>query len=526
MTETRRQTTESQRAADAPSSGGHLDALADKHTQVLVVGAGFAGLGAAIRLLQEGFTDVLVIERESEVGGTWRDNTYPGCACDVPSDLYSFSFAPNPDWGKRFAPQSEIAEYLRRCADRFGVRPRLRLGCELTSARWDTDGQLWQVETSRGPLTADILVMAQGPLSEPAIPRIPGIEQFEGESFHSARWDHSLDLSGLRVGVIGTGASAVQFIPEIQRKAAHLTVFQRTPSWITPRHDWTVPNWRKSLFRRFPVLQRISRGLEYLSREVSVPALMGNSLLRKLGQQSAESHLKRQVQDPVLRAKLTPDYDLGCKRVLLSDNYYPALIQPNVSVVTDPLDSIGARSVRTTSSSGGEVDHDIDVLVFSTGFRVTDGSHTRVVVGADGRSLDEVWGGSPSAYLGTTVAGFPNLFLMAGPNTGLGHNSLIYMIEAQIGYLLSCLTFMRDLRVRAVEVTASVQQRYNDELQRRLAPSVWASGGCSSWYMDATGRITTIWPGQTWEYRDRTATFDPEAYEVTMDERPSVSTLV
>ncbi|MDH6678077.1 cation diffusion facilitator CzcD-associated flavoprotein CzcO [Rhodococcus sp. LBL1] len=510
-------------ATPSPASRGAVLAgapLTEKHARILVVGAGFAGLGTAIRLLQNGFgDDLLVIERDHEVGGTWRDNTYPGCACDVPSHLYSFSFAPNPDWSRRFAPQPEIGAYLRRCADEFGVRPHIRFGCELQRAEWDHEAQIWRVETSRGPLTADFVVMAQGPLSEPSIPPLPGLGKFAGESFHSARWDHSLDLSGLRVGVIGTGASAVQFIPEIQRKAAHLTVFQRTPSWITPRHDWSIPSWLQILYRKLPALQRLTRGFEYLSREASVPALMGNKMLRDLGRTSAEDHLKRQVQDPELRRKLTPDYELGCKRVLLSDNYFPALTQPNVSVVTDPIRDIDTDRVRTSPIVGGAADeHAVDVLVFSTGFRVTDASHPRVIFGTGGRSLEDVWQGSPQAYRGSTVAGFPNLFLMAGPNTGLGHNSLIYMIEAQIAYLLSTLQFMRALRLRSVEVTASTQREYNADLQERLAPSVWASGGCHSWYKDRENRITTIWPDQTWRFRTETSEFDAENYILTTAE--------
>ncbi|WP_458687545.1 flavin-containing monooxygenase [Nocardia tengchongensis] len=521
MTSTRKSATRP-RSSTPPSrapSGAVASGAAciEEHANVLVVGAGFAGLGVAIQLLQNGFgDDVLVIERDGEVGGTWRDNTYPGCACDVPSHLYSFSFAPNPNWSRRFASQPEIGAYLRRCADEFGVRPYIRFGCELQRAEWDHKAQIWRVETSRGPITANFVVMAQGPLSEPSIPPFPGLENFAGESFHSARWDHSVDLSGLRVAVIGTGASAIQFIPTIQRQAAHLTVFQRTPSWITPRHDGAIPAWLQSLYSTLPILQRLTRGFEYLTREASVPALMGSKTLRGVGLEAAEEHLKRQVRDPELRRKLTPDYELGCKRVLLSDNYYPALTQPNVSVVTDPIRDIDTDRVRTSSIDGGAADeHAVDVLIFSTGFRVTDASHPRVIFGADGRSLEDVWDGSPQAYRGSTVAGFPNLFLMAGPNTGLGHNSLIYMIESQIAYLLSTLRYMRALRLRSVEVEAARQAEYNADLQQRLAPSVWASGGCDSWYQDRKNRITTIWPGQTWRFRRETAEFDAENYILT-----------
>ncbi|WP_331734362.1 NAD(P)/FAD-dependent oxidoreductase [Streptomyces atratus] len=495
------------------------------HVSVVIVGAGFAGLGTAVRLLQEGYRDLLILERADEVGGTWRDNAYPGCACDVPSRLYSFSFAPNPTWSRRFAPQEEIERYLKRCVDRYGLTPRLRLGCELQRATWDPERLRWDLDTSTGPLSAGLLVMAQGPLSEPAIPSLPGLEGFAGEAFHSAGWKHDLDLSAKRVGVIGTGASAVQFIPHLQRTALQVTVFQRTPSWIAPRQDRPVPAWQRRLFRLAPPVQRLARGWEYMTRETTLPALLGNRTMAALGRREALAHLHRQVKDPELRSKLTPDYALGCKRVLLSDNYYPALVQPNVRVVTDPIASVGPNTVLTTPRGGAQASpggaasagatHPVDVLIFGTGFRVTDASYAQRVIGGDGRSLKEVWQGSPQAHLGTTVAGFPNLFLMAGPNTGVGHTSLIYMIESQINYLVSTLRLMRSRGLGSVDVRAETQHAYNAELQNRMAPTVWAAGGCSGWYQDRTGRVTTIWPASTWQFRRRTRAIDPDEYVLT-----------
>ncbi|WP_322110474.1 flavin-containing monooxygenase [Streptomyces atratus] len=367
--------------------------------------------------------------------------------------------------------------------------------------------------------------MAQGPLSEPAIPSLPGLEGFTGEVFHSAWWRHDLDLSAKRVGVIGTGASAVQFIPHLQRTARHVTVFQRTPSWIAPRRDLPVPAWQRRLFRLAPPVQRLARGWEYMVREATLPALLGNRTMAALGRREALAHLHRQVKDPELRSKLTPDYALGCKRVLLSDNYYPALVQPNVHVVTDPIASVGPNTVLTTPGGGAQAapdgaapadtTHPVDVLILGTGFRVTDASYAQRVIGGDGRSLNEVWQGSPQAYLGTTVAGFPNLFLMAGPNTGVGHTSLIYMIESQINYLISTLRLIHSRSLVAVDVRAKTQHAYNAELQNRMAPTVWAAGGCSGWYQDRTGRITTIWPAPTWRFRRRTRAIDPKDYVLT-----------
>ncbi|MFF3669442.1 flavin-containing monooxygenase [Microtetraspora malaysiensis] len=497
---------------------GHRDETSPTgpHVAVVIVGAGFAGLGTAIRLLQEGHRDLVVLEQADNVGGTWRDNTYPGCACDVPSRLYSFSFAPNPDWSRRFAPQREIEGYLRRCVHDYDLTPYLRLGVALQRASWDQERHRWILQTSRGPLAAGVLVMAQGPLSEPAVPSLPGMEDFAGEMFHSARWRHHLDLRGKRVAVIGTGASAIQFVPHLQRVARQVTVFQRTPPWIMPRNDRPIPDWRRRVYRLAPPLHRLARGVEYLRREAGLPALLGNRAMADMGRKQALAHLRRQIADPALRAKLIPDYELGCKRILMSDDYYPALAQPNVEVVTNAITAITREAVITAPGPTHHATaHPADVLIFGTGFRVTDATFTQHIIGADGRSLGQTWQGSPQAYLGTTVAGFPNLFLMAGPNTGVGHTSLIYIIESQITHLLGCLRVMAERGLAAVEVRADVQASYNTALQRRMAGTVWAAGGCTNWYTDSQGRITAIWPEPTWRFRHRTRTFDPEQYTLT-----------
>ncbi|WP_308163987.1 flavin-containing monooxygenase [Nonomuraea sediminis] len=476
---------------------------------IVIVGAGFAGLGTAIRLLQEGHRDLVVLEQADDVGGTWRDNTYPGCACDIPSLLYSFSFAPNPDWSRRYAPQHEIERYLRRCVRDHGLEPHLRLGIALQDASWDARRSRWNLRTSAGPLSARVLIMAQGPLSEPAVPTLPGLDDFAGWTWHSARWQHDRDLRGKHVAVIGTGASAIQFVPQLQRVAERVTVFQRTPPWIMPRGDRPIPAWRRGLYRQVPALHRLARGWDYLIREAGMPALLGNRSLAALGHRQALAHLHRQVADPELRAKLTPDYEVGCKRILISDDYYPALAQPNVELVTDPISRITADTVVTGTA------HPADVLIFGTGFRVTDAGFAQHITGVDRQTLEQAWKGSPQAYLGTTVTGFPNLFLMAGPNTGVGHTSLIYMIESQINYLVDCLRVMDRRELAAVEVRAESQDFFNAEVQRRVAGTVWATGGCAAWYQDADGRVRALWPEPTWRFRARTRAFDLAHYTTT-----------
>jgi cation diffusion facilitator CzcD-associated flavoprotein CzcO len=476
---------------------------------VLIVGSGFSGLGAAIRLKQEGFEDFVVLERGDEVGGTWWFNTYPGCACDVPSHLYSFSFAPNADWSETYSKQPEIREYLRRCADEFDVRPHIRFGHTVTYAEWDEDARRWDVETSEGPFRARVVVAGMGPLFEPKIPDIPGLETFEGKVFHSARWNHDYDLEGKRVASIGTGASAIQYVPAIQPKVERLHVFQRTPPWVVHHTNRPITRIEKRLYRAFPALQRIVRGGIYTARETLVLGFVKRPRLMRLLERAARLHIRRQIADPEVRRKVTPDYTFGCKRILPSNAWYPALDQPNVELVTD-----GIREVRPHSivSSDG-VERPVDAIVFGTGFRVTDMPAARQIRGRDGRLMHEAWEGAPRAYLGTAFPGFPNLFMLLGPNTGLGHNSMVYMIESQIAYLLGALREMEANGIETIEVSREAVERYNDELQERLDGTVWNTG-CSSWYLDDTGRNVTLWPDWTWRFRQRTARFDPAPYAI------------
>ena len=481
------------------------------HVRVAVVGAGFAGLGAAIRLLQSGERDLVVLEKADRIGGTWRDNTYPGCTCDVPSVLYSFSFAPNPSWSRAFSPQPEIWDYLEDCVDRFNLRPFLRLGVEVTEAAWDVATQRWQVGTSDGPLTADVLVLASGPLSEPRIPELPGLDSFAGTVFHSSRWRHDHDLTGRQVAVVGTGASAIQFVPLIAPQVGRLTVFQRTAPWVIPRPNQAVSRRTQALYRRFPRVQRLARRTVYAALETLAFALMHPRVAR-LPQRVAERNLVRQVEDPALRAALTPHYTLGCKRILYSNTYLPALQRDNVQVATTPV----VRVLPHAVVGGDGVEHPVDTIILGTGFHVTDQPIADRIAGRDGLTLAARWKGSPQAYDTVTVNGFPNLFLLLGPNSGLGHTSVVIMAEAGIDHLLAAMAHLRATGAAAMEPSAAAQDAFVREVDRRMQGSVWTAGGCQSWYLDQTGRNSALWPGYTMPFRRRLRTLRPADYELTL----------
>ena len=481
------------------------------HTRVAVVGTGFAGLGASIALTRAGIEHV-VLEKADDLGGTWRDNTDPGCRRDVPSHLYSFSFAPNPDWSETYSPQPEIQRYLRRTAAEHGVLDRIRFRSEVQQAAWDDDRQRWVLTTPSGPLTADHLILGYGPLSVPSIPDLPGLDEFEGTAFHSAQWRSDHDLTGKRVAVIGTGASAIQFVPQIQPDVAHLTLFQRTPPWVLPHRNRTITKAERALYRRVPAAQKLVRGLVYWSREAFVTSMLRNGKTLENMEKLARKHLHDSVADPELRATLTPDYRPGCKRLLPSNDYYPAVAQPNVEVVTDKIIRITATGLVTADGT----EHQVDTIIFGTGFKVTDNPVAEWVRGADGRTLAEHWGEhGMQAYLGTTVPRFPNLYLLAGPNTGIGHTSLVVMIEAQLRYVVQALELAERTGAGSLEVRRPVLQTYTDEVQRKASKTVWNTGGCASWYLDDQGRNTTIWPDYTFRFRRRTRRFDARAYELT-----------
>ncbi|MFD6857474.1 flavin-containing monooxygenase [Rhodococcus sp. NPDC060090] len=474
----------------------------------LIIGSGFAGLGAAIELTRAG-KDFLVLERGNEVGGTWRDNTYPGAACDVPSNLYSYSFALNPGWTRSFSPQPEIQAYISSVADKYDVRRRTVFGCDVQSATWNTSSFRWDVETTKGAFSAKILVSAVGALCEPSLPDIKGIDGFEGEVFHSSRWNHDADLTGKRVAVIGTGASAIQIVPAIAGKVSHLDVYQRTAPWILPRADREYTKAEKFAFRYVPGFQRLSRTLQYLMRETQVVGLAKAPVFMKPLELAARAQIRRQISDPILRRKVTPTFKIGCKRMLISNAYYPALTRPNVDLVTAGIAEVTADGIVTRDGTVRKV----DAIVVATGFHVTDSPTFAGIVGKDGRSLAEVFDDTGmQGYKGATVAGFPNMFFLVGPNTGLGHTSMVYMIESQLNYLADAVRTIDQHRIGTVEVRQDAQDQYNRDLQNALASSVWSNGGCASWYLDKHGNNTTLWPGFTFEFRRITEHFDLEAY--------------
>ena len=488
-------------APDAPLPG---------HVRVAIIGAGFGGLGAAIALHKAGHTDFVVLERAKAVGGTWRDNSYPGCTCDVPSHLYSFSFAPNPGWTRSFSRQPEIWDYLERVTDSYGLRGRIRFEVAMTEARWDAGRAHWRIRTSRGDLTADVLVSAAGPLSEPALPDIPGLASFPGPVFHSAQWDHDFDLGGKRVAVVGTGASAIQIVPELQPKVGRLVLFQRTPAWVVPRRDRRITEPEKWLYRHVPLTQRAARASLYLSRESLVGAFVKRPQLLRAAQRLALGNMAKSITDPDLRAKLTPDYVMGCKRILLSSDYYPALARPNVDVVAAGLAKVDGSTLTAQDGTS----YDVDAIAFATGFRATDIPIARHIYGAAGVSLAQAWDRDMRALRGTTVPGFPNLCLVIGPNTGLGHNSMIHMIESQLSYIADYLATLDRSGAAALDARPAAEDRWCAEVERRMSATVWTTGGCVSWYLNAAGRNPTLWPASTIRFRRATRRLDPAEYDL------------
>jgi cation diffusion facilitator CzcD-associated flavoprotein CzcO len=477
--------------------------------RIVIVGSGFAGLGMAIQLKRNGFDDFVILEKSQALGGTWHDNTYPGCACDVPSHMYSFSFELNPGWTRMFAPQQEIRDYLERTADKYRVRDHIRFGTAVEMMEWDEERKEWEVTTADGAvLTAKAVVSGVGALHIPSFPDLPGIERFQGTAFHSAEWDHSYDFTGKRVAIIGTGASAIQFVPQLAEKASELTVFQRTPPWIQPKPDFEIPKPVRALFKAVPGTARAFRTTLYWALEARAIGFTVDPRLSAPQERMARLHLANQVKDPELRAKLTPGYRIGCKRVLLSNDYYPALAEPRVRLETGRIAEVREHSIVTEDGR----EHEVDAIVYGTGFKVVDAMADWHVVGRDGVKIQEAWAGGVEAHHGTTIPGFPNFFMMLGPNTGLGHNSVVFMIEIQIQHVLSLLRLMQRRGAETVEPRPRAMRRYNDRLHRRLRRAVWNEGGCDSWYLDDQGVNRTLWPGFTFEFWAATRKAKPEEY--------------
>ena len=481
--------------------------------QTAIIGAGFAGLGAGIRLKQMENHSFIILERASDIGGTWRDNTYPGCGCDVPSHLYSYSFEPNPSWSRAFSKQPEILDYIHTCTKKHGLREHIQFNTAIKKLIFDEIKGYWIVIDQNGKsITAKTVIAAIGPLNVPIFPKINGWENFGGVFFHSSHWPKGFDPSGKRIAIIGTGASAIQITPEIAPKAAQLFVFQRTAPWVMPKRDGPFSNFTKGVLKKIPLLHWLFRELIYWLMELRGKGLFGNQTVHRLATALAKKHIRDSIADPVLREKVTPDYNIGCKRVLPSNDYYPALQRHNVELITEPISSISEQFIFGKNGSQWEV----DAIVYATGFEASEFTNRDItVIGRDGRNLLAEWKeSSAEAYYGITVNGYPGLLFMTGPNTGLGHNSVIHMMESQLNYIHDYLKKLAILPPHSFfDVKKEIQASFNKKIQKALSRMVWASG-CKSWYQTSTGKNTTLWPGHTFTYRKKTKKVNLEDYEV------------
>lgn len=466
--------------------------------QAVIIGAGFGGLGMAVRMKQQGFSDFVLIEKGNDVGGCWRDNTYPGAACDVPSHLYSFSFERHYPWSRRFAPQAEILDYLRHCANKYDISRHIRFNTEVSAAEWQEQQQHWRINLNDGThVTARALITATGQLNQPAYPPLKGIDAFHGPHFHSARWDHDVDLRGKTVAIVGTGASAIQFVPEVAKIAGKLILFQRSAAYVISKPDRAYRKLEHRILKQWPLTHTLDRARIYAANEARVLGFTSFQKAMELYKWLFRKQLTSQIQDPALREKLTPDYPMGCKRILMSNDYYPALAQNNVEVISHGIQSVDETGL--TDSEG--VHHAADVIIYGTGFRATDFLTPIEISGRNSRRLNDVWRDGAEAYLGISVHGFPNLFMLYGPNTNLGHNSIIYMLESQFHYVLQCLERLKKNPV--LEVRDDVQSDFNQRIQQQIRETIWEKG-CNSWYKTESGKNTANWPGSTFDYRRRT----------------------
>lgn len=480
---------------------------------IVIIGAGFAGVGAGIKLKEAGITSFKIFEKGAEIGGTWRDNTYPGCACDIPSFLYSYSFEPNPNWSRSFSPHDEILNYIKHCVKKYEIESHIQLQTEIKEARFDETTGSWTIlDNSGNKYTANVIISAPGPLNRPLYPKVNGIDNFKGESFHSMFWNHDYDFTGKKVAVIGTGASAIQFIPEIAKEVEHLTVFQRTPPWIQAKDNKRISDKSKKTFQRFPWYQKFWRELIYWFLEYRGLSQYADNKVRANRKKRSLEHLHNSISDKALIEKLTPNYEIGCKRVLLSDNYYPTLERENVTLETNATKEITANGIVDGT---GKL-HEVDAIIYGTGFHTTTYQHLYSVYGLDNKSLFDEWNEKGAeAYYGITSNGFPNLLHMVGPNTGLGHNSIIHMMESQLSYILDYIKKLQKLPGKTLDVKSEVQERFNIKTQEELSKMIWSSGGCSSYYLrNNDGKNTSIWPGTTMSYRKQTRKINLKDYQI------------
>ena len=481
---------------------------------VAVIGAGFAGIGAAIRLRDKGIDDFVVLERDTRVGGTWRDNTYPGAACDIPSRLYSYSFAPNPDWSHTYSGSAEILGYIDRMVETSGVAPHIRFEHTVTGLEYDADAGEWTIALDgREPLRARSVILASGPLANCSFPAITGIEDYEGHKIHSARWDHDYDFTGKKVAVVGTGASGVQIVPELVERAASVKVFQRTPGWVLPRINTETGEFTKGLYRSIPGAQQLARALWFWGHESVALGVVWNTPLTRVVEAVSKLHLRMQVRDPWLRRQLTPDFAAGCKRLLMTSDYYPALQRDNCTLVTWPIARLAPQGIRTVEG----VEHRFDCIVFATGFDVSKTGSPIPVTGLDGRKLADEWSGGAYAYRSVAVSGYPNLYVTFGPNSGPGHSSALVYMEAQIDYITDAIAQLIGNGWKALDVRADVQDEYNRDIQRRLTSTTWNSG-CSSWYLTDDGFNATMYPGFASQYVGQLRTVDLQDYRILVHE--------
>lgn len=474
----------------------------------MILGAGFAGMCMAIKLKEAGFHNFVILERDKDLGGTWLANSYPGAACDVQSHLYSYSFEPKPDWSRMFGPQQEIWQYMVHCARKYGLYPHFHFETAVNGANFNEQNGKWTITTNKGDFTAGIFISCSGGLSQPAMPDIKGLEDFKGKLFHSARWDHSYDLKDKTVAVIGTGASAIQIVPTIAPTVKRLFLYQRTPAWILPKPDRAMKGFEKKMFATMPFMQKLLRGMLYWRNELFAIGFVSKPGIMKLAQKMAIRHINTVIKDEALRKKVTPSYKVGCKRILLSNEYYQALTRGNVEVITNGIKEVTANGIVTASGD----EKKMDAIILATGFHAADGVVPFAIKGTNGHDLNEAWKNGAEAYLGTSVSGFPNLFLIVGPNTGLGHSSMILMIEAQVHYAMEAIRQMKLNKWKAVDVKPEVQKSYNEDIQEQLSHTIWQTGGCVSWYQDKNGKNVTLWPGHTFTFMKRTKTFEPDKY--------------